>query len=348
MKIDVYADVTRFAATSFVAQYVVVGLLRAGANVVTVPLIHESAETLSKCDPVFVGTLGGERKGALKVAVRPAGKFASWFTRDAIVVTMWETDKLMQGDVQLFNTAKAVVVATKWQQACFKQNGVTKPVYVGNYGVDHTIFKPSLDAFPKGKVFLTAGRSAHGLNRKGLDKVICAFLQAFPYQDDVVLQVKVQDDCPLIPVYSPKVQVIRDWLTKEDLADWYRQGLVYVSGSAGECWGFHQHEAMACGRAIIGANFGGVTEFFNEKNGFVVPHKLVPAEFMVHTDDNSRVPMTGRWSEMSTDDLVAAMRYVYDNPVDAFLKGLVAAKDVEHLSLEAMYKRYANLILKYA
>jgi hypothetical protein len=91
-----------------------------------------------------------------------------------------------------------------------------------------------------------------------------------------------------------------------------------------------------------------VTEFFNEKNGYVVPHKLVPAEFMVHTHDDGRVPMTGCWSEMSTDDLIAAMRYVYENPVDVFLRGLVAAKDVECLSLEAMYKRYANLILKYA
>jgi glycosyltransferase involved in cell wall biosynthesis len=346
-KVDVYADVTRFAATSFVAQYVVVGLLRAGVDVVTVPLINESAETLSKCDQVFVSTMGAPRAGALKVAVRPAGKFSSFFTKDAVVVTMWETDQLMQGDIDLFNTAKAVIVASKWQQDRFKKNGVERPVYVGNYGADE-VYCPSTREFPKRCVFLTAGRSAHGLTRKGLDRVICAFLLAFPYDDDVVLQVKIQDDCPLLPVHSPKIQVIRDWLPKEQMADWYRQGLVYVNGSMGECWGFHVHEAMACGRAVIGADFGGVTEYFNKRNGYVVPHTMVKADSMVHTHDNSFMPMTGKWAQMSVDDLAQAMRRVYENPVDAFLRGLLAAEDVKHLTMEAMYSTYVKLILRYA
>jgi glycosyltransferase involved in cell wall biosynthesis len=220
-------------------------------------------------------------------------------------------------------------------------------VYVGNYGVDD-VYVPSMSSFPRSTVFLTAGRSAHGLSRKGLDQVICAFLQAFPYDEDVVLQVKIQEDCPVIPVSSPKVQIIRDWMSKEEMARWYRQGLVYVSGSKGECWGFHTHEAMACGRAVIGAHFGGVTEYFNKHNGYVVPHKLIKADAMVHQHDNTFAPMAGRWAQMSTDDLVAAMQYVHKNPVDAFLRGLVAANDVAHLTREAMYSTYAKLILRYA
>jgi glycosyltransferase involved in cell wall biosynthesis len=291
--------------------------------------------------------MGEPRKGALKVAVRPAGKFAGWFTKDAVVVTMWETDRLMRDDVSLFNTAKAVIVASKWQQERFRANGVERPVYVGNYGIDAD-YTPDLKTFPKRNVFLTAGRTAHGLVRKGLDRVICAFLLAFPYESDVVLQVKAQEDCPIMPVHSTKIQVIREWLPKDEMIRWYRQGLAYVNGSAGECWGFHVHEAMACGRAVIGADFGGVTEYFNKQNGYVVPHKLVDANIFVHTHENTFEPATGRWAEMSVDDLAAAMRTVYERPVDAFLKGTLAAEDVKHLTLERMYSTYAKLILKYA
>lgn len=347
-KIDVYADVTRFAASAWVGQHVVLGLLRTGADVVTVPIDLDDLEAMKHRNQSFLATLGAPRTGSLRVVVKPASWLDDNMVRDAIVVTMWETDTLLPRDVDRLNKAKAVIVATKWQQTCFKQNGVRVPVYIANYGIGSDFTCP-LNQFPKRTVFLTAGRTVHGTSRKGVDAVIAAFALAFPYEQDVVLQIKVQEDCPVSDFYSPRIQVIRSWLKDSRMAQWYQQGLAYVNASMGECWGLHMHEAMACGKPVIGALWGGVTEFINEHNSYVLPHKLVKAYVREEVHFHERYPVSsGRWASVKVDDIAKAMRYFYENPVDAFLRGLQAAQDVRHLTLDNMYKHHNSIILKYA
>ena len=330
MKVNVYADVVPFAASSWVAEQVVIGLVRKGHDVRTVALECEYRD--AKPNAVFALTLGQPHIKALKVVVRPVVRLNEDLVKDAVVVTLWETDQLPVTHVAMLNLAKRVVVPCRWLAHVFVRSGVKRPVVVVPYGVAPE-FSTTTQTFPKQTVFLAAGRSAHGRDRKGLDVVIGAFLLAFPNEKDVVLQVKTHDDCPLPEICSSRIQIITSWFDEKRMVQWYQQGLAFVSASRGEGWGLHCHEAMACGKPLISANFGGVTEFFSPPAGYVVKHHLVPSD------------MGGRWAELSINSLVEAMRFVYENPVHAFVIGLTAAKSVEHLTLEAMQSNHAKAIL---
>lgn len=348
MKIDLWADITPFAASSWIAEQVSIGLIRAGADVVTVPIDYNGDEqALLRRRKTLVATKGKARKDVLRVLVKPVEWLEPQITKNAIVVTMWETDTLLSRHVAALNVAKAVLVASQWQKTQFKKNGVTVPVYVANYGISDT-FAPTMRQFPKQYAFLAAGRTVHG-ERKGIQTVIAAFLLAFPFEQDVVLQIKSQEDCPLPEIVSPRIQVIRSWLNEDRMAEWYHQGLAFVNASNGECWGLHMHEAMACGRPVIGPCWGGVTEYINEHNAYVLPHAVVPA--IVRSDEHhgQKYKVTaGSWAHTSVDDIANAMRFVYENPVHAFLKGLEAAQSVAKFSLERMYKQHNQAILRYA
>ena len=333
MKVNVFADIVPQVASGWVAEQVIIGLVQKGCEVRTIALDHSEMQP----DPIVQATLGEPWPKALKVVVRPIVRLTPELVEDAVVVTLWESDALPKATVACLNTALAILVPSGWLRGVFKVSGVKVPVHAVQYGVSDR-FKPMEKGFPKRTVFLTAGRTAHGRFRKGVDLVISAFLHAFPNEKDVVLQVKTHEDCPLPEIVSSRIQVIASWFSEDVMCQWYRQGLVYVSGSAGEGWGLHQHEAMACGKAVIGAKFGSVTEFFDPpKNGFEVKHKLVESELGA-----------GRWAKIDFESLVERMREVYENPVNAFVTGLMAARSVEPLTLEAMRKSHAKEIKAYA
>ncbi len=336
MKINVYSDVVPYAATSWVAEQVVLGLLQSGHEVAVVPL--EQDYKVATPHPAVLLALGEPFSGnVLKIVVRPLVRLMAGLVKDAVVVTIWETDAISPQQVDMLNLARAVVVPTKWLRDVFKRCGVKAPMRVVNYGVD-SVFEPTLGTFPKQTVFLTAGRTAHGRTRKGVDLVISAFLLAFPDEKDVVLQVKTHDDCVLPEIVSSRIQVIRGWWPKKTMADWYRQGLAFVSGATAEGWGLHQNEAMACGKPVIGVAFGAITTFFKPpSNGYSVDFRHVKVD-----------GLPGWWAQPSVESMAAVMRVVYEAPVNAFLCGLQAAHDVERFTLGAMQQQHAKVLLSYA
>lgn len=59
------------------------------------------------------------------------------------------------------------------------------------------------------------------------------------------------------------------------------------------------------GRPVIGVNFGGVTEFFNEDNGYACDWKLIPAEGIYRT--------MGHYARPSIDSMAEQMRKAYQD-----------------------------------
>lgn len=229
--------------------------------------------------------------------------------RITAMMTMWETTRLRSKNPQykdaiaLLNQARVVIVPCSWNATVFSANGINTPIRIAPLCSDTRIFRPAPNDVSGILTFGTAGRIVGGGTRKGLDLVVEAFRLAFPREKDVRLRVKCFPSDPPIKADDSRIHICNRCLPIADLKAWYDSLNVYVSASKSEGWGRHQHEAMCCGRPLIGVNFGGVCEFFNEDNGYAVDWTMTPGEGVYET--------MGHYATPNFDSLVDQMRAVY-------------------------------------
>jgi glycosyltransferase involved in cell wall biosynthesis len=219
----------------------------------------------------------------------------------SVVFTMWECDTIDPAWVRILNRAALIVVPSQWNAGRFRECGVTIPIEVVPLGHDPLVYHAD-DSFPTICTFGTAAALNAGGVRKNTQRLVELFHQAFPNETDVRLKVKITPSSRLQDCDDPRVEVIRTVLPPAELAAWYRSLSVFVSNSSGEGFGLHLIEAMACARAVIAPAYSGVTEYFDDTVGFVVPHHEIEAR---------QWPYRGHWAEAEDEHLVAAMRRVY-------------------------------------
>ena len=104
-----------------------------------------------------------------------------------------------------------------------------------------------------------------------MHRVIELFRRSFPSESNVRLRVKITPNSPPVNAYGdPRIDVVAANLAPGALADWYGSLTAYVNASAGEGFGLHLLEAMACGVPLISSTFGGVGAFFDPRSGYEV------------------------------------------------------------------------------
>jgi glycosyltransferase involved in cell wall biosynthesis len=167
-------------------------------------------------------------------------------------------------------------------------------------------------------VFGTAGALDEGGLRKNVQRVIELFRRAFPSEPDARLRVKITPNSPRVNTHGdPRIEVIDTHLSPSELAGWYRSLTAFVNASAGEGFGLHLLEAMACGVPLISSRFGGVSAFFDSRVGYEVRFRPAGAFNSIYR---------GMWSDPDDDDIVANMRHIYRNGDEARELGIAAAE----------------------
>lgn len=340
MKIDVIAEFTPYTAIGKLAEHVVLALQAKGHKVGAVGKMVDGQWGSRVHQDVLACAVKGLNLTALPIWVGPLVKAAEAPT-GSIVVTGWESDTVPSNLAHPLRRAAAVLTWGRWTAATLQKARLHVPVHAFQLGVDLDVFCPLPQVRPRRTTFLAAGRTTHGRFRKGVDLVMLAFLYAFPSdREEVVLQVKIQPDCPLTHLRSGRIQAIAEWLGDEQMASWYRQGSAFVCASQGEGWGWHAHEALACGVPLIAPHFGGLTEFFQpDHNGWKVPYKLVPAT-QLHEK-------AGKWAQPDFYALAERMRYVHENPAEAAVFGTVGMHSVAKLDIANMHKQLVAAIERY-
>lgn len=223
-----------------------------------------------------------------------------------IFFTMWESTQLSMNVVDLLNTGKLVIVPNSWNKENFEIDGVIVPIEKCPLFIDTSIFKYNnhID-----NDFFTFG-STNADPRKRLNDVIRCFCKAFSASiKDVKLKIKIdsQDLNKLIRFSDDRVEISVQKLTKTELANWYHNIDVFVSGTSSEGWGLMQHEAMACGRPVIATCYSGLKEFFDSSVGLPLKYTEVPSEW-------SWGYSNGFWSKFDEDDMIDKLRWSYNNP----------------------------------
>ena len=223
--------------------------------------------------------------------------------RDA-VLTMWETDTLLPEWVATLNRAGLVIVPSRWQAECFRRDGVTPPVAVVPLGHDPAIYRSGKP--PAGIVFGVAAALSAGGVRKNAQLAIDLFREAFRDRPGVRLRVKITPGSPGLETHDdPRVEVLRAFLSEAELADWYRSLTAFVSLSAGEGFGLHLLEALACGVPLVAPRHGGPADFFDAAVGWPVGFRTVRVDTDIYR---------GGMIEPDAGDVVRVLRAVAADP----------------------------------
>jgi glycosyltransferase involved in cell wall biosynthesis len=238
--------------------------------------------------------------------------------------TMHETTRLTQDGFKNVQKAGAVIVPCHWNAECWNAQGITKPIYVSRLGYNPDIFYPG-DQFP---ALCTFGAAANVTlscaPRKNIEATIDAFCLAFPKEEDVRLRVKLSADCDAKFTDDPRIDIIREVLSEQAMADWTRSLTAFVSTSRGEAFGFFNLQAMACGVPLLACNYGGVQEYHGDGSGYCVDYTLVTPKDCYHG--------VGLWAEPDVPSLIEQMRHVYSNQEDAQIKGHRASVKVKNFT----------------
>ena len=331
------ADLRAITGYDYLAYAVLKGLPSAGADI----RLHQVGVVREDLiPPSMMPPSGGWGPGLPQLIISPPF-LAERFSPDkaAAMYTMWETDRLEPGWVEVLNRSKLIVVPSRWAVTCFRKCGVNVPIEVAPLGYDPLVFNPGATPFPEVCTFGTAGALAAGGLRKNAQKVIDLFRAAFPTEQNVRLRVKITPSSPSVETYDdPRVEVIRGVLPHGDLAEWYRSLTAYVNASAGEGFGLHLIEAMACGRPLISPHYSGLTAFFDPSVGYAVDYDLVPVNNAIYT---------GHWAEPSDASLVARMRQVFADRDEARRLGEKAAARAKNFTWKEAGKALTRALKKH-
>lgn len=301
------ADLRAITGYDYLAYAILKGLPSIGADI----RLHQVGVVRADLvPPNMMPPSGGWAPGIPQLIISPPF-LAERFNPDraSAIFTMWETDRLEPAWVEVLNRAGLVIVPSQWAVQCFRACGVETPMEVAPLGYDPLVFNPGNSPTPGVCTFGTAGALAAGGLRKNAQKVIDLFRAAFPTEENVRLRVKITPSSPSVESYDdPRIEILRGVLPHGALADWYRSLSAYVNASAGEGFGLHLIEAMACGRPLISPHYSGLTAFFEPTLGYAVDYALTPVNNSIYT---------GNWAEPSDESLIARMREVYANPAEA-------------------------------
>lgn len=264
------------------------------------------------------------------ISHRPDERVEFWFT-------MHESTRLPGPLLDNLTMAEQLIVPSVWNASCFSAQGVTSPIHICPLGVDIDLFKPKLVSSEL-CVFGVAGNPSFSITeRKNIGLAVKAFELAFPREKDVRLSVKMMpgDVCPST---DERVAVNAEIWPNHQLAGWMQGLTAFVLPSRSEAWGFFALEAMACGVPVVAAAFGGVTDYMNHGNGYLVEYRLANADAPFYGG-------VGLWADPKLDSMVDHLRYIYANRAHAAGLGVSARLSAERFTWDSANEKLEKVLL---
>jgi len=243
--------------------------------------------------------------------------------------TIWETSKLHPDwKDYINNNVEKVLVGCEWNIEVFKNSGVTLPIGVVPHGINvaefndiepYNISGVSKDDYMFYSIF-------QWTERKHPIALIKAYWYAFQNNEKVALVLKVyrgnyeeeekdairntvkilKNQTPMD--CHPKLCLILDMLSQNEMLGLHARGDCYVSLDRGEGFGLSPFAAGAASNPIIVTGFGGVTEYAKERNSYLVDYTLTPVSGMPWSSSIKSIVYTSEGykciSELSENDLV--------------------------------------------
>ena len=279
----------------------------------------------------FVRMFGCDDPADIAVHLMPALYEARAHGIPNLAFGVVECERVQPHIVERYNRMDAVCVPTSFARTAFQRSGVTRPIHVVSHGVDTDFFRPepAPSPLPGGRTFNFLAVGTH-VERKNFMHLVRAFLEEFRDREDVALFLLLRPEYHATQnnVALEFTEWERQWahdsapiylwtgyLTSQHLRDFYANASAYVMPS-NEGFGLTLLEAMSCGTPVIGLNHGGVRDFLDESNGY-----LVERGRLFEARDIDTLPYVGdRFYAPDVGHLRARMREVFENEGEARLR----------------------------
>lgn len=193
----------------------------------------------------------------------------------SIALSMWESNRLPEGTVEKLNQHQAIINPSRWGLESWDAAGVARPMYRINLPLSDVFreYRPLPQSGPF--TFGMACRRAHGGLRKGVVQACECFLAAFSDQKDVRLRLKFYPDCSVSDIpQDPRIEIIQEAYTDEQMAEFLASLHCYVSTSQAEGYGLVQCQAMGVGRPVLGAMAHAQRDYLSESCSWLTDYEL--------------------------------------------------------------------------
>lgn len=259
--------------------------------------------------------------------------------------SVFETNRVPFSWVIPSNKMDAICVPSHQNKQAFGDSGITRPIHVVPHGIESLADVPlsPFQSFSDGKFnFLFVGTPQY---RKGLDLAIQCYLEEFKdsgntrlilklyleknYFDQELLNIKksVLEARNKTNNHTSEINIIAEYLSDEHIYRLYRTADTLLMPSRGEGFGLCGSSAASCGVPIIATNWSGPAEYLNNDIAYMIDYKMVPVTNMQFNPQFMIAQMEGHlWAEPDASHFKRLMREVYNNPLKAREKGVLAAR----------------------
>lgn len=285
------------------------------------------------------------------------------FDKTNVGYSVWETTKLHPDwPGYINNNVDKILVGCDWNTGVYKDSGVTVPIGVVPHGIEIAEFA-DVDPYNIGGISDDAYifyNIFQFTERKHPIALIKAYWYAFQNNENVALVLKtyrgnyseeeknairktVKGLKNIMPMDNyPKIYLILDMLTREEVLGLHARGDCFVSLDRGEGFGLSGFEAGTCGNPIIVTNFGGVVEYAKKDNSYLVDCQLTPCFGQLWSPWYRGCQL---WAEPNVLHGAQLMQHVYTNQVEAKEKGMKLQKTIkENFSWEKIGQKIIDEI----
>ncbi len=189
--------------------------------------------------------------------------------------------------------------------------------------------------------------------RKNPEGLIAAFREAFQTESNVTLVIKTAHskrhlaDLKQLQILSQGSNIILldEVMSKDQIHSLLYHADCYVSLHRCEGYGLTIAEAMSFGKPVIATGYSGNMDFMTAENSYPVGYELVEID-----RDYGPYRKGWVWAEPDLKQAARLMRYVYEHPEEAVVKGLAAkAHIIKYFSpdvIQAAYQKRLDHISK--
>ena len=256
-----------------------------------------------------------------------------------IAYSMFETYAIPETWIPFYNEFDEIWTPSNFCKKAFNVKEINCSVQVIPLGFDDKIFTLK----KKEKKFFTFLSVGKWIDRKGWDLLINAYTSEFVGNNEVRLCIKTDNECKtaeeMVKEYlttdrtshMPRILVNNKKISEMLMSEIYSEADCYIAPSRGEAFGLTQLEAMASGVPVITSDFGGVKDFVNENNGWLIPINTL--KFLSERICKINAGYKNLWfAEPEIKDIRKIMRYVYEHKNEVAAKSLEAIKTAENFT----------------
>lgn len=258
----------------------------------------------------------------------------------------WDTTDIPVSWVEQCNQLDGIIVPNGFVKDVLVSHGVTVPV---------EIIPPIVRVLKSNKLAqegITVFTAVGSFNpRKNWTTIANAFQKAFPKELDVAMLFKTRF-CPFnIPNFvsrDPRIQFIIWDFTEEEMSDLYNNTTCIVNPSHSEGFGMVPREAGLLGVPCIVPLWGGLKDMAENPGAILIEVNETcianNTAFLPTANDN-----IGSWAKIEERQIVAAMRYVYENKEDMKMRGEAGKEWLEKNNLsdcQVVAKFLSTLVYK--